>query len=101
MIEVDEKRNEVIENLCSTSCIEKVFKYRSHNEDLIKEVTKQYNYQEAWRRIDELSSELEHVKTQLSKTKIQDDKYEYESTIVANMIDVQCRRKEKIGLGFT
>ncbi|KAD3640176.1 hypothetical protein E3N88_29399 [Mikania micrantha] len=37
---VDEKRNEVTENLCSTSCIEKAFKYRSHNETLIKEVTK-------------------------------------------------------------
>ncbi|KAL8224208.1 hypothetical protein R6Q57_019683 [Mikania cordata] len=40
MAEVDDKRNVVTENLCSTSCIEKVFMYRSHNEDFIKEVTK-------------------------------------------------------------
>ncbi|KAL8216002.1 hypothetical protein R6Q57_022839 [Mikania cordata] len=58
--EVDDKRNEVTENLFSTSCVEK-----------------------------------------LSKAKIKDDKYEYSSTVVANMIDVQNRRKEKIWLGFT
>ena len=40
MAEVDDKQKEVTENLCSTSCIDKVFKYRSHNESLIKEVTK-------------------------------------------------------------
>ena len=40
MAEVDDKQKEVTENLCSTSCINKVFKYRSHNESLIKEVSK-------------------------------------------------------------
>ncbi|KAL8229696.1 hypothetical protein R6Q57_014596 [Mikania cordata] len=79
MAEVDDKRNEVTENLCSTSCIEK----------------------DARHQIVELSSELEQVKTHLSKTKIKSEKYEYSSTVVANMIDVQSRRKEKIGFGFT
>ena len=40
MAEVDDKRTEVSENLCSTSCTDKVFKYKSHNEALIREVTK-------------------------------------------------------------
>ncbi|KAL8217987.1 hypothetical protein R6Q57_021360 [Mikania cordata] len=59
------------------------------------------NRRDARRRIEELTSELENIKSQLSKTKIHADKYEYASTAVANMIDVQCRRKEKIGLSFT
>ncbi|KAL8226053.1 hypothetical protein R6Q57_018610 [Mikania cordata] len=44
---------------------------------------------------------LEHLKTQLSKTKIHADKYEYASTSVPSMVDFQCRKKEKIGLDFT
>ncbi|KAL8218016.1 hypothetical protein R6Q57_021389 [Mikania cordata] len=62
---------------------------------------KESNYRDARRRIYELSSELEQDNTQLSKTKIKADKYEYASTLVANMIDFQSWRKEKIGLGFT
>ncbi|KAL8217988.1 hypothetical protein R6Q57_021361, partial [Mikania cordata] len=116
---------------------EKVFKYGSHNEDLIKEVTKlkyfnseflkneelfkkkldaerrdisqlkellsdkESNYRDARRHIDELTSELEHLKTQLSKTKIHAEKYEYASTLVASMVYFQCRKREKIGIVFT
>ncbi|KAL8204468.1 hypothetical protein R6Q57_010091, partial [Mikania cordata] len=42
------------------------------------------NYRDARRRIDELTSDLEHLKSQLSKSKIQAD-----------------MRKSKIGIGFT
>ncbi|KAL8224191.1 hypothetical protein R6Q57_019666 [Mikania cordata] len=62
---------------------------------------KEYNYRDARRRIDELSSDLEQPETQLSKTKTIADKYEYSSTVMAKMIDVHHRRKEKIKLSFT
>ncbi|KAL8229789.1 hypothetical protein R6Q57_014689 [Mikania cordata] len=69
------------------------------NEELFSD--KESNYRDARHQMDELTSELEHLKSQLSKSKIQVDKYEYASTVVANMIDVQCRRKVTIGIGFT
>ncbi|KAD4385615.1 hypothetical protein E3N88_25784 [Mikania micrantha] len=121
MAEVDDKQKEVTENLCSTSCIHKVFKYRSHNESLIKEVTKlkyfnseflknegvfkrkleaegrdvarlkellsdkESNYRDARRKIDELTLELDQVKTQLSKTSVKCEKFDYSSKVLENM----------------
>ncbi|KAD6796331.1 hypothetical protein E3N88_07227 [Mikania micrantha] len=89
MAEVDDKRNEVIENLCSISCIEKVFKYRSHNEALIKEELlsdKESNYRDAKCRIEEITLELDQVKTWLSKPKIRAEKYDYSDNLVASML---------------
>ncbi|KAL8214151.1 hypothetical protein R6Q57_003600 [Mikania cordata] len=62
---------------------------------------KESNYRDAGRRIDELTAELEYLKTQLSKTKFHANKYEYAITAVASMVDFPCRKKEKIRLGFT
>ncbi|KAL8226099.1 hypothetical protein R6Q57_018656 [Mikania cordata] len=62
---------------------------------------KESNYRDARRRIDELTSEFEKLKSKLNKSNIHVDKSDYASTAVANMIDVQCRKKSKIGIGFT
>ncbi|KAL8211292.1 hypothetical protein R6Q57_005729 [Mikania cordata] len=62
---------------------------------------KDSNYGDAKRRIDEISLELNQVKTYLSKTKIKVEKYDYSSNLVAGMINSQVREKRVTGLGYS
>ncbi|KAL8224053.1 hypothetical protein R6Q57_019528 [Mikania cordata] len=124
MVEVDDKRNEVTENLCSTSCIEKVFKYRRNfnseflnNEEIFKKKLdaerrdisklkellsdKESSYWDAKRQIEEITLELNQVKTKLSKTKIRAKKYDYSSNLGAKMINVEIRGREATRLGYS
>ncbi|KAD4180306.1 hypothetical protein E3N88_28897 [Mikania micrantha] len=137
MAEVDDKQKEVTENLCSTSCINKVFKYRSHNESLIKELNKlkyfnseflknegifkrkleaesrdvarlkellsdkESNYREARRKIDELTLELDQVKSQLSKSSIKCERFDYSSKVLENMTSMRFREKRGSGIGYS
>ncbi|KAD5508037.1 hypothetical protein E3N88_15740 [Mikania micrantha] len=112
MAKVDEKRYEETENLCSISCIENVFKYRSHNEALIKEKLdaerrdisklkellsdKESNYRDAKHRIAKITLELEQAKTELSQTNIRVINM---TTQKVEVLQVEVRRKNKEVLG--
>ncbi|KAL8205677.1 hypothetical protein R6Q57_009228 [Mikania cordata] len=86
---------------------EKIFKKKLDAErrgiSKLKELLsdKESNYRDPRCQIDEISLELEKSKTELSKTKIIVEKYEYVSNVVAKLVDVENRGKETIGLGFT
>ncbi|KAL8208971.1 hypothetical protein R6Q57_008383 [Mikania cordata] len=58
------------------------------------------NYRDAKRKIDEITLKLNQVKTELSKTKVRVEKYDYSSNMVANIIVVQYRGKRVNGIGY-
>ncbi|KAL8200117.1 hypothetical protein R6Q57_011456, partial [Mikania cordata] len=59
---------------------------------------KESNYRVARRKIDELTLELEQVKTQLSKTSVGCEKYDYSSKLLENMVCIQYQEKRGKGL---
>ncbi|KAL8211268.1 hypothetical protein R6Q57_005705 [Mikania cordata] len=62
---------------------------------------KESSYEDAKPQIVEITSELEQAKTELSKTNIRVDKYDYSSTMVAKLIDFEIRETEPTGLGYS
>ncbi|KAL8196666.1 hypothetical protein R6Q57_024631 [Mikania cordata] len=92
--EVDEKHNDVTENKLEAE---------RHGISKLKELLsdKESNYWDAQRRIDEITLELNQVKTGLSKTNIRAEKYDYTSNLVANIINVEVRGRKGKGLGYS
>ncbi|KAL8226622.1 hypothetical protein R6Q57_016454, partial [Mikania cordata] len=62
---------------------------------------KESHYRAAKSKIDELTLELNQIKTKLSKTKITIEKYDYSSNVVASMINAQYRGKRTNGIGYS
>ncbi|KAD5802663.1 hypothetical protein E3N88_14023 [Mikania micrantha] len=60
---------------------------------------KESNYRDARRKIDELALELDQVKTQLSKTSVKCEQFDYSSKVLENMVSIHFKRDNK-GLGY-